>query len=67
MRLSVDTRTLVRALMLYTVHFRRIDGQDIATVTQNSLRRNIGVVPQDTALLNESIGCVAALKLYTDT
>jgi ATP-binding cassette, subfamily B, multidrug efflux pump len=32
-----------------------IDGQDIATVTQESLRANIGVVTQDTALLHRSI------------
>ncbi len=33
----------------------RIDGQDISTVTQGSLRQAIGVVTQDTALLNRSI------------
>jgi ATP-binding cassette subfamily B protein len=33
----------------------RIDGQDIRGVTQNSLRRAIGVVPQDTVLFNDSI------------
>ncbi|KAG0021720.1 Homocysteine S-methyltransferase 1 [Entomortierella chlamydospora] len=33
-----------------------IDGQDIKTVTQSSLRRRIGIVPQDTALFNETIG-----------
>jgi ATP-binding cassette, subfamily B, multidrug efflux pump len=33
----------------------RIDGQDIAKVTQESLRANIGVVTQDTALLHRSI------------
>jgi ABC-type transport system involved in Fe-S cluster assembly fused permease/ATPase subunit len=32
-----------------------IDGQDIRTVTQDSLRRAIGVVPQDTVLFNTSI------------
>jgi len=32
-----------------------IDGQDIAHVTQESLRANIGVVTQDTALLHRSI------------
>jgi ATP-binding cassette subfamily B multidrug efflux pump len=32
-----------------------IDGQDIAKVTQESLRANIGVVTQDTALLHRSI------------
>jgi ATP-binding cassette subfamily B multidrug efflux pump len=33
----------------------RIDGQDIAQVTQGSLRAAIGIVTQDTALLNRSI------------
>ncbi|KAG0267005.1 Homocysteine S-methyltransferase 1 [Mortierella polycephala] len=33
-----------------------IDGQDIKTVIQSSLRRKIGIVPQDTALFNETIG-----------
>jgi ATP-binding cassette, subfamily B, heavy metal transporter len=32
-----------------------IDGQDIRDVTQQSLRRAIGVVPQDTVLFNDSI------------
>jgi ATP-binding cassette, subfamily B, multidrug efflux pump len=32
-----------------------IDGQDIANVTQDSLRRQIGVVTQDTSLLHRSI------------
>ncbi|MGR3485385.1 MAG: ABC transporter ATP-binding protein [Paracoccaceae bacterium] len=32
----------------------RIDGQDIATVTQDSLRRAIATVTQDTALFNRS-------------
>jgi ATP-binding cassette subfamily B (MDR/TAP) protein 6 len=32
-----------------------IDGQDIAAVQQKSLRRNIGVVPQDTVLFNDTI------------
>ena len=32
-----------------------IDGQDIRDVTQKSLRRNIGIVPQDTVLFNDSI------------
>ena len=32
-----------------------IDGQDIATVTQASLRAALGVVPQDTVLFNGSI------------
>ena len=33
-----------------------IDGQDIAKITQASLRAAIGIVPQDTVLFNDSIG-----------
>ncbi|MGY8523638.1 ABCB family ABC transporter ATP-binding protein/permease [Paracidovorax citrulli] len=33
----------------------RIDGQDIRDITQESLRRAIGIVPQDTVLFNGSI------------
>ena len=33
----------------------RIDGQDIATVQQNSLRAQIGMVTQDTSLLHRSV------------
>jgi ATP-binding cassette subfamily B protein len=33
-----------------------IDGQDIAQVTQASLRAAIGIVPQDTVLFNDTIG-----------
>ncbi|MEA3048171.1 MAG: ATP-binding cassette, subfamily heavy metal transporter [Sphingomonadales bacterium] len=33
-----------------------IDGQDIRGVTQASLRRAIGIVPQDTVLFNDTIG-----------
>src|SRR5690606_17941776 len=33
----------------------RVDGQDIAGVTQESLRAQIGMVTQDTALLHRSI------------
>ena len=33
-----------------------IDGQDIAEVTQKSLRGAIGIVPQDTVLFNDTIG-----------
>jgi len=32
-----------------------VDGQDVRTVTQSSLRKAIGIVPQDTVLFNESI------------
>jgi ATP-binding cassette subfamily B protein len=33
----------------------RIDGQDIRTVTQDSLRSAMGVVPQDTVLFNDTL------------
>ncbi|SFD58425.1 ABC transporter ATP-binding protein/permease [Methylobacterium sp. 13MFTsu3.1M2] len=33
-----------------------VDGQDIAAVTQASLRAAIGMVPQDTVLFNDTIG-----------
>lgn len=33
----------------------KIDGQDIKTVTQKSLRKTMGVVPQDTVLFNNDI------------
>ncbi len=33
-----------------------IDGQDIAEVTQDSLRAHIGIVPQDSVLFNDTIG-----------
>ena len=33
-----------------------IDGQDLRRVTQDSLRRAIGIVPQDTVLFNDTIG-----------
>jgi ATP-binding cassette subfamily B protein len=45
-----------------------IDGQDIRGVTQDSLRRAIGVVPQDTVLFNDTIrynigyGCPGASR-----
>ena len=32
-----------------------IDGQDVRDVTQASLRANVGIVPQDTVLFNDSI------------
>ena len=34
----------------------RIDGQDVRAVTQDSLRRAIGIVPQDTVLFNDTVG-----------
>ncbi|GGG64368.1 metal ABC transporter permease [Salipiger pallidus] len=33
----------------------RIDGQDLRDVTQDSLHRSIGVVPQDTVLFNDTV------------
>lgn len=50
--------TLVNVLLrLYDLESGRIlvDGQDIAGVTQESLRQQIGVVTQDTSLLHRSI------------
>ncbi|MCP1676123.1 ATP-binding cassette subfamily B protein [Natronocella acetinitrilica] len=50
--------TIARLLFrFYDVNEGRIliNGQDIRDVTQESLRRAIGVVPQDTVLFNESI------------
>lgn len=32
-----------------------IDGQDLRTVTQSSLRQSIGIVPQDTVLFNDTV------------
>jgi ATP-binding cassette subfamily B protein len=34
----------------------RIDGQDLRSVTQASLRAAIGIVPQDTVLFNDTLG-----------
>ena len=51
--------TLARLLYrFYDVTDGRItlDGQDIRSVTQNSLRRAIGIVPQDTVLFNDTVG-----------
>ena len=50
--------TLARLLFrFYDVSRGRIliDGQDIRAVTQKSLRANIGIVPQDTVLFNDTI------------
>ena len=51
--------TLARLLYrFYDVTGGRItlDGQDIRSVTQNSLRQAIGIVPQDTVLFNDTVG-----------
>lgn len=44
-------------LRLYDVQKGRIliDGQDIATVTQNSLRAHIGMIPQDSSLFHRTL------------
>jgi len=50
--------TLARLLYrFYDVNGGRIsiDGQDIRTVTQASLRASIGIVPQDTVLFNDTV------------
>ncbi|CAN7474538.1 ABCB family ABC transporter ATP-binding protein/permease [Rhizobacter sp. LjRoot28] len=50
--------TLARLLYrFYDVNEGRItiDGQDLRDVTQGSLRRQIGIVPQDTVLFNDTI------------
>ncbi|MEO1089601.1 MAG: ABC transporter ATP-binding protein/permease [Pseudomonadota bacterium] len=55
--------TLVRLLCrFYDVDGGRIlvDDQDVREVTQNSLRRAIGVVPQDTVLFNDTIAANVA-------
>lgn len=51
--------TLARLLLrLYDPTHGRVlvDGTDIATVSPDSVRRAIGVVPQETALFNDTIG-----------
>lgn len=51
--------TIARLLFrFYDVSSGRItiDGQDIASVRQDSLREAIGIVPQDTVLFNDTIG-----------
>ena len=57
-RSGAGKSTLVNLLLrFYDVESGRIliDGQDIATVTQDSLRSQIGLVTQDTSLLHRSI------------
>ncbi|WP_159950371.1 ABC transporter ATP-binding protein [Rhizobium sp. 18065] len=57
-RSGAGKSTLVNLLLrFYDVESGRIviDGQDISTVTQESLRSQIGMVTQDTALLHRSI------------
>lgn len=50
--------TLIKLLFrFYDIHGGsiRIDGQDIRDVSQDSLRRAIGIVPQDTVLFNTTL------------
>ena len=57
-RSGAGKSTLVNLLLrLYDVESGRIliDGQDIAGVTQESLRRQVGMVTQDTSLLHRSV------------
>ncbi len=57
-RSGAGKSTLVKLLLrFYDVENGaiRIDGQDIAGVTQNSLRAQIGMVQQDSALLHRSV------------
>ncbi len=57
-RSGAGKSTLVNLLLrFYDVESGRvlIDGQDVSSVTQESLRRQIGLVTQDTSLLHRSI------------
>ena len=57
-RSGAGKSTVVNLLLrLYDVQGGRIliDGQDIAGVTQDSLRRQVGMVTQDTSLLHRSV------------
>jgi ATP-binding cassette, subfamily B, multidrug efflux pump len=57
-RSGAGKSTVVNLLLrLYDLPAGRIliDGQDIATVTQESLRRQVGMVTQDTSLLHRSV------------
>ena len=58
-RSGAGKSTIVNLLLrFYDVEGGRIliDGQDISRVTQESLRRQIGMVTQDTSLLHRSVG-----------
>jgi ATP-binding cassette subfamily B multidrug efflux pump len=57
-RSGAGKSTLVKLMLrFYQAEGGRIliDGQDIATLTQDSLRRNIGMVSQDSSLLHRSV------------
>jgi len=50
--------TLVKLLFRFydpTAGSIKIDGQDIAQYTQDSVRQHIGIVPQDTVLFNDTL------------
>jgi len=51
---STIARLLFRFYDIQAGHIS-VDGQDISQVTQDSLRRTIGIVPQDTVLFNDTI------------
>ena len=55
-RRQVDHRPAALPLLRSDRGPHPIDGQDIAEVTQTSLRAAIGIVPQDTVLFNDTIG-----------
>ena len=51
--------TLSRILFrFYDIQSGRVtvDGQSLADITQDSLRKSIGIVPQDTVLFNDTVG-----------
>ena len=50
-----DRAALHTALRIPAEHEFSVDGQDIAQVTQDSLRSRVGVVTQDTSLLHRSV------------
>jgi len=52
---STIARLLARFYDVMSGHIL-IDGQDISTVTQASLRATIGIVPQDPVLFNDTLG-----------
>jgi ATP-binding cassette, subfamily B, multidrug efflux pump len=57
-RSGAGKSTLVNLLLRFypiTEGCIRIDGQDISKVSQDSLRKNIGMVTQDTSLLHRSV------------
>ncbi|HET8817510.1 MAG TPA: ABC transporter ATP-binding protein [Pseudidiomarina sp.] len=57
-RSGAGKSTLVNVLLrFYDLQSGKIciDGQDISTITQESLRQNIGMVTQDTSLLHRSV------------